>query len=316
MRLAVVGLLAACAREPVEAVYDDPSAWERDLRLAVAQEEGQVHWILPAQRELGLAEFGTPGRPLSRGDLPVDVDPAIASLLGRYPTIVGVPLALRGKTPDLQRWTQTLIDVPYGGPLAEVTGALRLQADDRVTVDPPTGHATPDEASGVAEFTDPLGHRYRVSLREVIVPPFPAWETAGGVLHASFVHGLSGPGSPLMPEAFAWLAVWGLGDVYVDGVLTDSRMLVAFETIEAVRDRSGRLVQTLELPLDEEDTIAGEPFHTHLFVFPIRFDARGPVYEPVDTRMSLPGGEVQGEVHVIYEGTRIVGGPAYERPPP
>lgn len=316
MRLLGLGLLlAACAREPVEAVYDDPVSWERDLRLAVQQTSGEVHWVIPAQRALGIPEFGTPGNPRNWADVPSDADPAVAVALARYPTLIGVPLALRGNSPDLLRWTETLIDVPYGGPLVPVTGELRVVADDRILEDPPgPSDATPDQASATATFTDPLGHDYRIELRQVIAPPFPGWDSAGGVLHAEPIHGVTGTGSPLMPEAFAWLAVFGLGDVYVDGVLTNSNMLVAIETIETVRDRDGRLVQTPELPLEDDDTIAGQAYHTHLFVFPIRFSGDEPVYDAVSTRMALAGGDLQDVVHVIYERPVLVDGPPFARP--
>lgn len=312
-RVLLLVIVACTTREPVvEDPYADPATWQQDVSLQIVQQEGEVHWVEPAQRELGPDAFGTPRDPRALALVPPATEETVAALLERYPILIGLPLDLRGISPDLTRWTRTTVDVPFGGPLHRVPGTLTIAARDRLVADPDGPYdLTADRATAVATFDDPEGRSYRVVLDQVIVPPFPGWDTGGGVLHDQLIHGEAITGSPLLPTVHAWLAVWGLADVYIDGLLASSRRLTALEVIETVRDSSGRLVQSQELPLNVADTLSGHPFQAHLIVFPVRFGARGPVFDPVDVPMQTTFGKRQDFLHVVWERPRIVDGPPW-----
>lgn len=306
-------LMVSCPREPSTGVrVDDPASWDRDLALEVAQPSGRlVHWVLPGKRDLSLVEFGTPAEPRSYGDGGDDAD--LQALIERWPWLVGVPVALRNRTPDGRRWLDTRVDVPWGGPLEPVVGEVHVAVRDRWIRDRGLPHSA-DQARVQARFSDPGGRLYQVSLERVVEAPFPEWETAGGVLVDQPVFGVTGTGTPLMPEVHAWVAIWGLANVSIDGQVVGTELLTSVVVHQNAHDEEGRLVQTLELPLDPEDTLSGHPYHLRLAVLPLRQTAEGLVFSPPQRGHRLPGGLTQGFIHVVFEQPSVVQGPPFTRP--
>lgn len=124
-------------------------------------------------------------------------------------------------------------------------------------------------------------------------------------------HGLTGTGSPLFPQAYTYGAFWGLGNLFVNGSLVEERHLVHFMTTEMVRNADYELVLGEDLPVDPSDApVEGQAHHTHGIFIPLEIPADGPPrFDPVDTAFTLPNGQDQPFVHIMFEEDCIVTGP-------
>jgi hypothetical protein len=147
-----------------------------------------------------------------------------------------------------------------------------------------------------------------------VQPPIPGYETGGGVITNAWHHGLGLPGSPLMPRVYNYGAFWGVGDVVIDGEVAteDGFRVIHFMTTQTARDQDYRLAIDEELPLAEDETIAGQNHQTHGVVLPIRPTEDGPVFEPVPTAFELPNGDAQPFIHAMWEQDEVVEQPFAE----
>ncbi len=283
-----------------------------DRTLTVRQEPGGiVYWVLPGPRQLDPAVFGTPDDPrmllspkieaAREGQYP----PSVPQLLMDLPFLVGLPLEARSEAPD-GGWVLRSPN-PFSDDARIVAGSFEAEFRDRVAEDQPGAPGdTPDTASLTAEFEDPAGNEYRVVLDHIVQPPFPGYETEGGVMLDAVHHGSTGTGTPLMPEVDTHAALWSIGEIFVNG--ESSGMRVAhLMTTEVVRDSDYRLVFEQDLPLaPSERQIADQAHHTHLMVLPIEPGPRGPTFAPVPTAFELPNGMTQPFMHIMYEQDEIV----------
>lgn len=283
-------------------------------KAVIEQEAGKtVYWILPGPRELSEEVFGTPDDP-KRTLEPIlaEVDkPPIRELLQELPILVAAPEAARKTNQAGTEYTVFSQPTPFSDkarPLPpEKSGHFRTTLLDRVAEDQPGKPGnTPDEVKLESEFHDPAGNQYRLEFDHVVQPPFPGYETQGGVFIDGYLHGTTGTGSPLMPKEYTRGAWWGVVDLYVNDEKVDTKV-AHLMTTEVVRKRDYSLALDEEIPLEpSERHIPEQEHHTHLIVMPIKPTPEGPVFEPVNTSFELPNGEKQPFIHMMFEEDRIV----------
>ena len=284
----------------------------------VKQDAGKiVYWVLPGPRKLSKKVFGTPGHPKATGMKKMQmaekmvaagkVPPAALATLKKLPILVGVPLMARKLDANGDWWFRK--PSLFSDKARIVTGDFEAKFWDVVKKDsmgPPM--KTPDHAMLDAHFTDPMGNKYRVELKHVVMPSFPGYETQGGVMIDGVHHGSTGTGSPLMPEVHTKAAFWGVGNVYINGELADSMRVMHLMTTEVVRDKDYKLALDEDLPLSpDQRNVKGQETHTHLVVLPIEVvKGVGPTFKPLKTAFKLPNGMVQPFIHVMYEQDQVV----------
>jgi hypothetical protein len=280
---------------------------------AVKQEAGKVvYWVTPGPRRLSADVFGTPKHPkmlfnpkLKAAEKAVaahKAPPALTDTLKKLPILVGVPLKARHKHADGSWWLDA--PTPFGDKGLIIQGSFTAHYYDYVTKNPAGPPAkTPDKATMEAKFTDPQGHHYRVVFKKVLKAPFPGYHVQGGVMIDSYHHGLTGTGSPLMPKVKTYAALWGMGDVYIEGKRADENVVMHMMTTEVVRDRNYHLALNNEMPLPPDRwLVKGQRHHTHLIVLPIKVvHGKGPVFQPLKTAFKLPNGKTQPFMHIMYE---------------
>lgn len=306
----IAGCAATGASKPA---YAASTARER----VVEQAPGKVvYWVLPGPRQLSKQVFGTAAHPKMLVMPKVKIakkmiaahkmPPHVAEILQKLPILVGVPLKARSPGPNGTIWFKH--PTPFGDKGRIITGSFTADYTDVVQKDPPGKPGmTPDKATMEAKFTDPAGNRYRVVLKHVVKPPFPGYETQGGVMIDSYHHGSTGTGSPLMPKVRTYAAFWGVGDVYINGKLAQPHRVMHMMTTEIVRDKNYHLALQEEMPLPPSRWIVkGQSHHTHLIILPIQVGKKGPVFKPLKTAFILPNGKPQPFIHVMYEQDTIV----------
>jgi cytochrome c2 len=288
------------------------------VEVQVTQAPGKiVFWILPGKRRLGEAEWGTPDRPKAllapvMADaklLPAPLNRTVPQLLHKVPILGGLPLEARATTADGTRFTTTKRPTAVSDHGRTVAGSFAITYHDRTPWDlPGVLTDTLDTVDATAQFTDPAGNHYKLVVEKLWQPPIPGWETGGGVVTNTWIHGTSGTESPLFPRVFTWGAFWGLGKVIVNGQVVNENQWIHFMTTQVVRDKQYLLVTQDELPLTPTEAFAGQPHHTHVIVRPVRLTPDGPVFEPVHTAFTLPNGKPQPFLHLMFEQDTIVQG--------
>ncbi len=279
----------------------------RDVK--VMQEPGKtVYWVMPGPRRLSERVFGVPGHPLHTGEIKIEqAKGAVKELFKSFPIMAGVPLKLRATNEDNTKFTKTKKPTPVGDQGKIVSGQFEITYKDRQPMDMP-GEPTDtlDDVDLSVSFTDPAGNTYEIEVLKLYQPPFPGFESGGGVVTDTWTHGGTGTDSPLFPKVFTFGAFWGIGNIIVNGEVADRDKWVHFMTTQIVRDKDYRLAIGEELPLKLEDTIAGQSHHTHVIVRPIRITPEGPMFDPVKTAFTLPNGKAQPFIHIMFEEDTVV----------
>lgn len=278
----------------------------------VTQQAGKViYWVLPGPRDLEEEVFGTPDNPKALLEPKIQAakeaggPPTVPELLQQVPIMVAAPEEGRRVTENGEYvFAQP---TPFSNQARIVEGQFEATFNDMVNSDPPGKPGeTPDTAEFSAEFTDPQGNQYRVVLDHVVKPPFPGYETEGGVMLDSVHHGTTGTGSPLMPKVDTVAALWGVGELHINGEEVDDHRVMHVMTTEVVRNKDYELVHTEDLPLaPEERHISDQEHHTHLMMPPIKGSPQGPVFSPVPTAFELPNGENQPFLHIMFEQDEV-----------
>jgi len=279
-------------------------------QATVEQEPGKtVYWVLPGPRKLSEKVFGTPDGPKrTLGPILEKVDaPPIRQLLKDLPILVAAPKKARQTNEAGTRYTAFAMPTPFSNDGRVVSGSFETTVYDRVTRDQtgPPG-ATPDEVELSARFQDPAGNDYRLEFDHVVQPPFPGYETQGGVLVDGWLHGTTGTGSPLMPKEYTRVAWWGVAHLHINGEKVATRV-THLMTTEPVRKSDYSLALDEEMPLAEEDRfIPSQDHHTHLIVLPIEpVPGEGPRFAPVPSAFELPNGKKQPFIHMMFEEDNI-----------
>lgn len=287
-------------------------------QVTVKQDAGKiVYWVLPGPRRLSKKVFGTPEHPkmlvkekiaaAEKAVVAHKMPPSVPQLLKDLPILVGVPMMAR----QLDKDGNWIIKKPmlFSDKARIISGSFTAHYTDMVKKDPPgPPPKTPDKASMEAKFTDPAGNHYRVVLDHVVKPPFPGYETEGGVMIDSRHHGATGTGSPPMLEVKTYAAFWGVGDVYINWKLAQPHRVMHMMTTEVVRDKDYKLALDEDLPLSPEQRhIKTQMTHTHLVVLPITpVKGQGPIFKPLKTAFILPNGMPQPFLHIMFEQDQII----------
>lgn len=283
-------------------------------KAVIEQEAGKtVYWVLPGPRKLSEEVFGTPDNPkrtLKQVLAKVD-KPPIKALLEDLPILVAAPEKFRKTNEAGTKYTVFAHPTPFSDkarPLPEdQSGHFKTTLLDRVPEDQPGKPGnTPDEVKLDTRFHDPAGNEYRLEFDHVVQPPFPGYDTQGGVFIDDYLHGTTGIGSPLMPKEYTRAAWWGIVHLYINGEKVDTKV-AHLMTTEPVRKRDYSLALDEEMPLEPgERHIPGQEHHTHLIVIPVKPTPKGPVFEPVNTAFELPNGKKQPFIHMMFEEDTIV----------
>ena len=320
--LVSAGVMTGCASQPETPVnaLDEPEV------VTVKQDPGKfVYWVKPGPR-VNLSEevFGTPDSP-KRHDVEsyvaqTDLGP-VKQLLRDMPALVSAPEQGRRTNDAGTAYTAFAKPGPFSNnaqPLpmeADSNGSFRARMVNNVETDQPGGpFNAADELDFEAEFHDPDGNHYRIDMQTLVQPPIPGYETGGGVVVDTELHGTTGTGTPLMPREYTHGAFWGFGDLYVNGEKKGTWM-THLMTTEVVRknDYSLAIDEGLPLPADKRP-ITSQPHHTHLIMLPVEpykpMPVLGPLlgvgptaprHAPVETAYELPNGEKQPFIHMMFE---------------
>ena len=314
-----LGALAGFGALDADGLADVPIRFEQEdgdggtgcpgLDVRVTQEAGKTaHWVLPGRRRISEYVFGTPENPRTTGQHWINVaEGPVKKLLQEQTYQVGLPVEQRRTSEDGSEYTITDILTGYSDSAEQTDGMLDVKYMDRQPWDTPGEPGdTRDTAEVTARFTDPAGNEYEVMLDHIVKPPFPPWETGGGVVTGTWLHGVTGTGTPLMPRLFNYAALWGLGALRVNGEVVDEGRVIHFMTTENVRKADTyELALDEELPLGEDERFLGHPHHTHLFMPPIKGTPEGPVASPLPTQYELENGETQSFVHYMWDEDAI-----------
>lgn len=252
--------------------------------LSTEQPAGkEVNWILPGQRRLDPAIFGSPDAPLGFED------------------DIGVPVDDRLTDANGTSYTTTDFPTPHSDNHAPVDGSYRARMVDITPIDGPDSR---DHATATIRFTSPDGnHTYRVDLKKV-VPVGPDHPFLGGVVVDHLLHGKTGIGTKLQPTQYAYGAFWGVAELHVDGELVRDNQLLHLMVTENVRNEDYELMIDGELPRTGVDT--------HVILPPVAVTEIGPQPAPVPTGYELPNGGEQPFAHVMFDDTDTEGLPVLE----
>lgn len=127
----------------------------------------------------------------------------------------------------------------------------------------------------------------------MVIPMGPDHPFFGGVGTNVLMHGATGIGTPLVAEEFSYITVWGIGDIYIDDELVDSKRVVHIMVSERTRGDDFKVGFGVAKP---------DELEIHLAMPPLKGSPTGPVPSPVPTGVTLPNGMPQPFVHVNFYG--------------
>ena len=242
------------------------------------QNNGDVRWILPGQRALDPTVFGTPQAPLG------------------FEPDVGVPVGGRLVNGAGTAFTTTAGPTPFSNSFAIIDGSYTLFARDRGLNDNPSSN---DTVNFTATFTSPDGNiSYRLRVRRIL-PTGVLHPVFGGVGVNMIHHGITGIGTKLQPTAPTLGAFWGIGNLRVDGFLSNAgrnRLVHGMITCN-VRNSAYELVF--------DNQVDCTKIHFHLFLPPFQIQGNNEVPSPVPTGFVLPNGQTQPFIHNMFENITL-----------
>jgi len=231
-----------------------PDRWGGTVTVSANQTRGATQWVLPGPRDLDPVIFGTPDHPAMWNQAPfplIGISPKMRqSMHGKY----------------------TIVDhaTPFSDWRAIGVGDLHMKISDTTAID---GAKTKDKINFVATFDSPdKMHSYKVVVKKALPHGF-GYPTFGGVVTDHMMHGGTGIGTSLMPTMYTYATFWGLGDIYVDGRLTNPNQIVHMMVTEGVRGKRWKL--------GKDGDIRGEGVVLHLMVPPYKAGPKGPVMAPL-----------------------------------
>jgi len=231
-----------------------PDRWGGAVTVSANQTKGATQWVLPGPRALDPAVFGTPDHPAMWNQAPfplIGISPKMRqSMNGKY----------------------TIVDhaTPFSNWRAIGTGDLHMNLTDLTAID---GATTKDKIDFVATFESPdKMHGYKVVVKKAMAHGF-GYPSFGGVVTDHLMHGGTGIGTSLMPTMYTYATFWGIGDIYVDGRLTNPNQIVHMMVTEGVRGKHWKL--------GVDGDIRGEGVVLHLMVPPYKATPKGPVMAPL-----------------------------------
>jgi hypothetical protein len=324
----IAGLLGTGSAAATAERLSNAKRANQQVAVRTRQSAGNsVHWILPGPRRIDPHVFGTPeAGPSSpqRGDDHIahkiwyyqQHRPGVVGLLAGdgthdpLPLPVGLPNGARKTNATGTRYTETAIPVPFsdktvGSDAAPaLDGAIDLTYIDRSGFE---GHGSGgDEVDLEVWLTDPSGTRYEFDIHHLETHD-GAHLHGRGVMTGVYMHGTVPIGTPLMPTQYAFGSFWAVGDLLVDGEVTDERnrdRVIHVMTTQNVRTADYELAIDEELPLGEHgnpDPYLGSEAVTHVFLPPIKQTDDGPRKVGLQTGFELPNGTPQPFLHVMFD---------------
>ena len=150
-----------------------------------------MHWIIPGERELSTAVFGTPDNPqfgqsLLEHNIAETDNENLVDLLEELHLPVAVPEGIR-ETED-GKFTTTSIPTPFSDKAEQVDGHLDVTYMDRGGASHASNETQAEDAAEIdVSFDDPAGNTYEVDLDHVEAEGL-IHET-GGVMTNAVIHG-------------------------------------------------------------------------------------------------------------------------------
>ncbi len=239
-----------------------------------AAAHGQALWQFPDRRALDPALFGTPDAPLN---------------------VELLPLSERLSSADGSAYTTIRNPSMFSNNIKMTTGDFKMTVVDATAKD---GMGSKDEVAMEASFVGPNGRNFRVVMNKVI-PVGPDHPFFGGVGTNVLMHGGTGIGTPLVAQEFSYITVWGLGNVYIDGKLVDSKRVIHVMVSERTRTDDFQVGFGVANP---------DKLEIHLAMPPLKGSPNGPVASPIPTGVMLPNGKEQPFMHVNFYGNATLQG--------
>jgi len=247
-----------------------------------------VRWILPGPRGLDPAIFGTPGAEKGLDLLPLGK---------RANTPNGYFFSMDGTNPA---------PTPFSDKSKAITGEAEIEVKDVTAVSGPT---TQDKVDAEFEFTSPAGDKYKLVVKKAL--PEIDHENFGGVGINALQHGATGIGTPLMPQLMSYVAFWGAGRLWVNGIEQTDTRFVHFMLSQRVRTDVNADGSGYELAFNDEVDADG-PWQAHLILPPVALRNGGPVMNvPVPTgfEVTMPNGMTveQPFMHIMFDSVKVDG---------
>ncbi len=229
-------------------------------------------WMLPGPRSLDPAIFGTPSDPLKTNWLPT---------------------SMRNTTDDNSAYTTTSDMTPFSNKTMPITGSVSINVTDKTKFDSPSSM---DMGSVSANFTDPTGRTDYYVVMESLIPVGPDHPFFGGVGLNTYMHGATEIGTPLMPGGISYVTLWGFGDLYINGTLTDSKRVIHVMVSERMRTPDFKLGFSVQDP---------EGLEIHFIMPNTKVGPSGPFDDDVPTKFTLPNGMDQPFFHINFYNMNI-----------
>jgi hypothetical protein len=194
---------------------------------------------------------------------------------------------------------ETMFNMPpkpilFSGNYTRINGTFYLNFTDLTLRDEDKSGAT---AKAEFNFTDPTGKiKYGVILKNIS-------SVAEYMQVDDFFYGNSSSYDFMEPVAYTYSAVWGVGEFYVnDTLVNDNRIMrvIVSERVNSSDNEGYKLLSDKELPQ--------KGIETRLFLPDLVAAKNGTMdKQPVPTNYTLPDGQNQSFINVIFENCRLEG---------
>lgn len=259
--------------EDIKLINDDIA--DKDILpigTSIARASGQAHWLYMDDHGLSEEEFGTPQDPKGLDAVPLEnrkVDESGAHYSGLKDGMI------------------------FSRDRANVSGSIEVKVKDVTAVDM---NESLDEATATANFSGPNGESFKVILHDVRSKENGNMQTFGGVGLNSLIHGHSGSGVTKLFSEFAYVVVFGSGDIYRDDKLIAENVFIYIAASQRAR-------------VLREDAVLGHYNYSdplgklilHLVILPQKISANGTFeFFPIPTGVIDQNGQEQVFFHINY----------------
>jgi hypothetical protein len=199
-----------------------------------------------------------------------------------------VPVIEKGTTFDIMQEP-----MPFSGNNTSINGTFYLNLTDLASM-----YISPadDTAKAKFNFTDPSGKiKYAVVLKNID-------NVAESFFTYNCVFGNSST-AKCVAATYTYGIIWGLGDLYVNDTLVNENRIIriiAGERVNSSDKEAYKLLFDKELPL--------KGIETRLFLPDLVVNRNGIIeMQPVPTNFTLPDGQNQSFINVIFENCQLEG---------
>jgi hypothetical protein len=182
----------------------------------------------------------------------------------------------------------------YSGNFTSINGTFFLNLTDLA---PPEMSPSNDTAKAEFNFTDPRDKiKYAVVLKHID-------DVAESLFTYNCVNGNSSIDRCTEPTTYTYGTIWGVGELYVNGTLVNDNRIIRIMASERVNssDKEG-----YNLLFDKE--LSHKGIETRLFLPDLVVTKNGTMEkQPVPTNFTLPDGQNQPFINVIFENCQLEG---------